>query len=94
MTTFRQAVRSTGLWIAQHFGWRLVNHKTGESLGRVFVFPWGGKLHVVGLSTPVVVEFVPQSRLTYWKQEIGFTTHPAVDFPSLEDRAGESGSPS
>ena len=90
MTPFRQALRSTGLWIAQHFGCRLINHKTGESLGRVVVLPWRGKLHIIGLARPVIVEFMPQARLTYWKQEIGFTTHPTVDFPSISDGTVDS----
>jgi hypothetical protein len=28
----------------------------------------------------VIPIFYPQRRLTYWKQEIGFTVHPEVDF--------------
>ena len=37
--------------------------------------------HVIALDAPVKVEFVPQARLTFWKQEIGFSAHPAPDFP-------------
>ena len=58
---------------------------TGESLGRVFVFGWGGRPWVIGHEglPPLIPRFLPQRRLTYWKQSIGFTTHQRPDFPRL-----------
>jgi hypothetical protein len=44
--------------------------------------PWRGKLHVIGLKEAVRAVFLPQKRPTYWKQEIGFTTHPPPDYPN------------
>ena len=45
------------------------------------VDPLSRRVHVIGLDAIVVPEFVPQQRLTYWKQELGFTAHPPPDFP-------------
>jgi hypothetical protein len=45
--------------------------------GRIF----RGKIHVIGLSRPAMPIFLPQARLTLWKQEIGFAAHPKPDFP-------------
>jgi hypothetical protein len=50
-------------------------------LGRVIIFPWKGKIHVIGLDANVRPVFLTQSRLTYWKQEMGFALHAAPDFP-------------
>jgi hypothetical protein len=57
--------------------------ETGRPLGRVFAFAFRGKVHVIGLDTAARAIFLPQKRVTYWKQEIGFARHPSPDFPSL-----------
>ena len=49
-------------------------------LGRALLVPFRGRIHVIGLDANVVPEFAPQERLTYWKQELRFTTHPPPDF--------------
>ena len=79
----RKLLRSIGLALARAFGTRLVDFRTGKDLGKAFIFTWGGKIHVVGLETAVRAVFLPQKRLTYWKQEIGFTAHPPPDFPNV-----------
>lgn len=70
-----------GLAVARLFASDLVDFRTGEKIGRALLLPWRGKIHVIGLDEAVQVAFIPQARLTFWKQEIGFTVHPAPDFP-------------
>jgi hypothetical protein len=77
----RKLIRSAGLALARIFGTRLTDFQTGEPLGKALIIPWRGKIHVIGLEKDVRAIFQPQKRLTYWKQEIIFTTHPSVDFP-------------
>lgn len=76
-----RTLRSFGLALARLFASDLRDIHTGEKIGRALLLPWRGKVHVIGLETPVKVEFVPQDRLTFWKQEVGFSAHPAPDFP-------------
>lgn len=71
------------LKFAHTFGVRLKDQRTGEPLGRVLVVPFRGKLWIIGLSVSVKPEFLPQIRTTYWKQDLGFSTHPEPDFPSV-----------
>ena len=74
-------IRDLGLAIARLFASDLVDFHTGKKIGRALLLPWRGKIHVIGLEDAVQVAFVPQERLTFWKQEIGFTAHPRPDFP-------------
>jgi hypothetical protein len=74
-------IRALGLAVARLFASDLVDFRTGEKVGRALLLPWRGKIHVIGLEEPVQVAFLPQKRLTFWKQEIGFSAHPAPDFP-------------
>ena len=78
----RKLFRSIGLFVARLFGTRLVDYQTGRDLGKAFIIGWRGKIHVIGLEQTVRAVFLPQKRLTYWKQEIGFTTHPPPDYPN------------
>jgi hypothetical protein len=71
------------LKFAHTFGARLKDQRTGEALGRVLVIPFRGKLWIIGLTASVRPEFLPQIRTTYWKQDLGFATHPDPDFPSV-----------
>lgn len=82
MSPIRKLIRTAGLKIAHTVGARIVD-ENGRSLGRALIIPWRGKIHVIGLEVPVSVRWEPQKRLTYWKQEIGFATHPPVDFPNV-----------
>jgi hypothetical protein len=79
----RKLFRALGLGIARLFGTRIIDCQTGQRLGKALIFSWGGKIHVIGLETAVRLVFLPQKRLTYWKQEIGFTTHPPPDYPNI-----------
>ena len=74
-------IRDLGLAVARLFASDLVDFRTGERIGRALLLPWRGKIHVIGLDEAVQVAFLPQERLTFWKQEIGFTSHPLPDFP-------------
>jgi hypothetical protein len=77
----RKLIRTAGLAFAHIFGTRVTDFQNGQSLGKALIFPWRGKVHVIGLEKDVRAIFQSQKRLTYWKQEIVFTTHPTVDFP-------------
>ena len=77
----RKLIRTMGLAFARIIGTRVTDFHTGRQLGKALIVPWRGKIHVIGLEKNVRAIFQPQKRLTYWKQEIVFTTQPAVDFP-------------
>jgi hypothetical protein len=63
------------------FGSHIRDARTGESLGRAFFLPWRGRILVIGNTGAVEPVFLPQERLTYWKQELGFARKSVVDFP-------------
>lgn len=86
MRELRLLIRSLGLRLARSLGTDLIDSATGRSLGRAFVIPWGGKIHVIGLEKAIRPLFLPQKRLTYWKQELGFTVHPPVDFLRVDSK--------
>lgn len=78
-------VRAVGLGLARWLGSTVMDQRTGRPLGRALFLPWRGRVVVIGLGeriAPVRAVFLPQKRLTYWKQEIGFVTPPEPDFPS------------
>lgn len=77
----RKLIRAAGLFITRLLGTRVTDFQTGHPLGKALIIPWRGKIHVIGLEKDVRAIFQPQKRLTYWKQEIVFTTHPSVNFP-------------
>jgi len=78
----KQAARNFVLTLCRWFGSDICDSITGEKLGRALLVPWRGRILVIGLETTVVVQFLPQARLTYWKQEIGFGRGPsAPDYP-------------
>ena len=79
----RKLIRSIGLAIAHKFGARITDYRTGKVVGRAIMFPWRGRIHIIGLEGSVVPTFIAQQRLTYWKQELGFTVHDQPDFEKL-----------
>ncbi len=81
MSLFSNAVRSVVLALARSIGSKIVDAETGRVLGRAFLIPWRGKIAVIGLDAEVRPVFLPQKRLTYWKQELGFALHQPPDFP-------------
>jgi hypothetical protein len=76
----RKLLRSLILRIAHVGGARIVDYRTGRNLGKALIIPWRGKIHFIGLKEAVRASFLPQTRLTYWKQELGFTVHEPPDF--------------
>lgn len=81
-------IRAIGLAVIHRFGMRIFDHENGQLLGRALLIPWRGAIHVVGLNETVRPIFLPQKRLTFWKQTLGFTTHPPPDFPSTASSHG------
>ena len=81
MRKLKRFVRDAGLWLLRACGTTIIDAQTGANLGRAFLFTWRGHIKVIGLDTPVRPIFLPQTRLTYWKQELGFTAQPPPDFP-------------
>ena len=81
----RKLVRSIGLALARFVGTKISDIETGAPLGRALLLPWRGRIRVIGLKAAVRPMFIPQKRLTYWKQEIGFTVHPPPDFSNIRE---------
>jgi len=64
------------------FGARVIDQRTGSTIGKALFIPWRGKLRVIGLEEKrVIAAFESQRRLTYWNQALTFSTHPEPDFP-------------
>ena len=81
MEPLKLVLRSLVLSVARRLGSPVVDVRTGKVLGRALLVPFRGRVHVIGLDAAVLPVFLPQPRLTYWKQELGFTAHPPPDFP-------------
>ncbi len=72
------------------FGARVIDQRTGATVGKALFIPWRGKLRVIGLEEKrVIPAFESQERLTYWNQALTFSTHPEPDFPH-ERKADDS----
>ena len=74
-------LRALVVHTARLLGSPVRDQRTGRVLGRAMILSFRGKVHLIGLDAVVRPVFLPQPRLTYWKQELGFTTHPDPDFP-------------
>ncbi|MDQ6624483.1 MAG: hypothetical protein M3Y86_13495 [Verrucomicrobiota bacterium] len=90
MSSTRKFLRQCLLTLARSFGTNLIDCETGRPLGKAFVIGWRGRVHVIGLETAVRAVFLPQARITYWKQELGFTQHPPPDFPNVREQPPRS----
>jgi hypothetical protein len=63
-------------------GAKVTDQRTGLPAGKALFIPWRGKLLVIGLENArVSPAFLPQPHLTYWCQDLGFSSHPEPDFP-------------
>jgi len=84
MANFRLLIRNAIVAMFRFLGSDVIDRRTGKKAGRAFVFGWKGRVIVIGLENepPLRPIFLPQERLTFWKQEIGFTSPPPPDFPS------------
>jgi len=85
----RRLLRPLGQWIVRLLGTEIKDQRTGKSLGKALLFPWRGRIVCVGLKNGVLPEFLPQKRLTYWRQELGFATPAEPDF-SNEQATGRT----
>jgi hypothetical protein len=79
----QKLARSCVLWVARTFGTQLIDHLTGERIGRVLIIPWNGKLAIFGLTKAVRPEFLAQTRVTYAKQDLGFRIMQEPDYPNV-----------
>ena len=84
MHPLKQSIRKILLWFVGLISKDIRDCITGEILGRGFLLGWGGAVWLIGYSgRPLIPRFLPQRRLTIWRQVMGFTSHPPPDFPSL-----------
>lgn len=82
----RRNLSAAVCFLARTFGAKIRDSATGMVLGRAFVFPWNGRIQIIGLNAQLYPLFSPQTRPTYWKQEIEFRAHLTPDFPSEKRR--------
>jgi hypothetical protein len=77
-------------WAVRIFGMRLTDAVSGQDLGKYLVLPWRGKVYFIGQDQAhekaFVPVFLPQARVTYWKQTLGFQQHTPPDFPNERHR--------
>ena len=68
--------------LAQVFGKKIIDARTGECVGRAFVRFRRGRLALVGLrsSRALYPIFKTEQRVTYWRQELEFRSHPEPDY--------------
>lgn len=70
---------------AKLLGSPIHDYKTGRFLGKAILCSFRGRIHLIGYEGPdLIVEFETQSRLTYWRQTIRFTTHSAEVLKDLD----------
>ena len=81
MANLSSVIRRIVIGLARSVGSKVTDAETGRVLGRAFLVPWKGRIAVIGLDAEVKPVFVTQKRLTFWKQDIGFTVQPPPDFP-------------
>lgn len=67
--------------IARAIGSPIRDAYTGEVIGWGLVIGFGNRVWLIGCQEHLRPVFKPQKRLTYWRQDLGFTRHPPVDFP-------------
>jgi hypothetical protein len=80
----RQWLGVLAAYAASIFGRRLRDHRTGEVLGNGILWAWGGRIHLFGYrGAPLVCEFQPVARVSYWRQVLVFRRQDEPDFPSL-----------
>jgi len=89
----KKLARTCVLWVARTFGTQLIDHRTGEPIGRVLILPWNGKLAIFGLNKAIRPEFAPQTRLTYARQELAFSIAPEPDYPNVRGTDSSSHTP-
>jgi hypothetical protein len=83
--------------VVRLFGFTLRESVSGEPLGKFLIIPWRGQIHFIGLDTsharPFYPVFLPQGRVTYWRQTLGFRSYPVPDYLN-ERHSDDSADPS
>lgn len=84
----KMLLKKAGFAVLRCFcGVTLVDQRTGLPIGKVVVIRWKGGLRLIGLDGAAVrPHFLPQQSERYWAQDLGFSSHPAPDFPYVENR--------
>jgi hypothetical protein len=82
----KKLIRRFLLWCLNLVSQEIRDCRSGEKLGRGLLLAWAGKVQVIGYNgRPLIPVFLPQQRLTFWRQVIGFTSHPDPDFPGRSE---------
>jgi len=76
-----KVIRPVVMWFVHVLGSDIRDVQTGQVIGRALLVPWRGRILMLGCGMVLVPKFFPQPRLTFWKRELGFTRHPAPDYP-------------
>ncbi len=69
--------------LSAKFGSKIYDQESGRLLGKAFLVPWGGQIHIIGYEGifPLRPVVLPTQRLDYWRQKIGFTGPHEPNFP-------------
>lgn len=80
MRRFAKAVLSL---LVRCFGSTIRCTRTGRPIGRALMFPWRGRILILGLNAqrPVRPVFESTDGVVYWKQRLAFEEVEAPDFP-------------
>lgn len=81
LSGWKLRLRNVFVALLQALGSPIRDERTGEVLGRGLVLVWRGRVHLFGLNGGVLPLPIPQPRITYWHQSIGFTRPTVPDFP-------------
>lgn len=65
-------------WMARVFGSWVRNEATGEKIGKALIFPWRGRVYVLGLEKELRPVPARTETIRYWRQSIGFALHDPV----------------
>ncbi len=79
LSALRKTLRAAALGLFRTLGTEIRDERTGQPVGRAFIIGWGGRVQVLGLTAAVFPVPRPQPRLTYWRQEFAFASHPLPD---------------
>jgi hypothetical protein len=85
MENLKQVIRPLFYGVINLFASDIRDVNTGERIGRALLIPWRGRILILGADVggfALVPKFYAQRRLTFWKVELGFTTHSSPDFPN------------
>lgn len=83
MSGFKHPIRFLFYGILDLLSSDIHDMQTGERIGRALLVPWRGRIYMLGGGiggSSLLPRFSPQTRLTFWKIELGFTEHPPPDF--------------